>query len=85
MKVAESIAVILILLGLILILSGLSQGAPDTMAQMINGQEVNLNNKYSYGLNMREFLGIICLIAAMVASIAAGGKTTVVMGGLGDE
>lgn len=85
MKVSESIAVILILLGLILILSGLSQSAPETMSQMVSGQEIQVNNKYAYGLNMREFIGILCLIGALVASIAAGGKTTVVMGGLGED
>lgn len=85
MKVTESIAVVLLLLGLILILSGMSQGSADTMTRVIEGQDVLLNNKYSYGLNMREFIGIICLIGSLVAAIAGGGKTTVVMGGIESE
>lgn len=82
MKVSESIAIVLILLGFILILSGMSQSAPETISQMVGGQEINVGNKYSYGLNMREFIGILCLIGALVAAIAGGGKTTVVMGGI---
>ena len=85
MKVTESIAVVLLLLGFILILSGMSQASADTMAMMNEGKEIVVNNKYSYGLNMREFIGIICLIGGLIAAIAGGGKTTVVMGGVDAE
>ncbi len=85
MKLTESLAVVFILLGFILILSGISQGSAETMTRMVDGQEIILNNKYSYGLNMREFIGIICLIGALISAIAGGGKSTVTMGGVETE
>jgi hypothetical protein len=82
MKVTESIATVLLILGLVLLLSGVSQSSPETMTRMIEGQEVVLNNKYAYGLNMREFFAVLCFSGCTIAIIAGAGKKSVVMGGV---
>ena len=77
MKIPESIAIILLIFGLFLLLNGISQVHQDTNTQTVNGTEIVVDNNNGYGLNMREFIGILCIVGSGIAIIVGGGLTTV--------
>ena len=82
MKLPESIAIVMLIMGLFLLFSGLSQGGSEITSMVVEGEEVAINNSTAINMNIRVFLGIICLVGATVATIVGGALTTVRKAGI---
>ncbi len=82
MKLPESIAIVMLFMGLYLLFSGLSQSGSEITTMMVEGKEVAINNSAGINMNIRVFLGIVSLIGAVVATIVGGGLTTVRKAGI---
>jgi len=85
MKIPASISFVLAILGIVLMLNGTIQKSNDTVKREINGAKVELVNSKAIGLNMRHFIGFVCILGSVIAGIAGAGKNTVVMGGIQPE
>ena len=85
MNIPASLATVLAILGIRFLFNGSSQMRPDVVEERINGEKVELYNKAEEGLNMRKFIGVVCIMGATLSGFAALGLTVTRKAGIEED